>query len=211
MLACYGSLADHPNCDRRKYRLIAVLAWLAKTFVTSSINKDLERHRSTLAHETERLRHDLHLIAQEHQISFSGLQAKRASVIADIYALIATAHWECSVYVSHQDWTGANSQQELYTTAQCAMDEVFRYVNCNRIYLPESTCAKIDHLVCGMRYQVDSENRYMSYGQTEQRIISEKQLEACMEASQHFNKHVPEARKALETDLRSILGDRVAS
>lgn len=191
--------------------LIAMLAWLAKTFVTSSIHKDLERHRSTLAHETERLRHDLLLIAQEHQISFSGLQAKRAGVIADVYALIATAHWECSVYVSHQDWTGANPQQELYTNAQRAMDEFYRYFNCNRIYLPESTCATIDHLVRGMRYQVDRVNGYMSYGQTERRIISEKQLEACMEASQHFSKYVPEARKALETDLRSILGDRAAS
>jgi hypothetical protein len=105
--------------------LLAVLAWLARTLISQSFSRDLERHKAALTSQTqsatERLRHELQLIAQEHQVTFSKLQERRANVIAEAYGLLVDAYWAGSSFASPIEFGGEPNKQEKYVSAINAM------------------------------------------------------------------------------------------
>ena len=75
--------------------MLAVLAYPAKLFIEHKLNRDISRFQSELKATSdaaiERLKSDLQLHAIEHQVRFSRLHEKRATVIAELNSFIAEA------------------------------------------------------------------------------------------------------------------------
>ncbi|MCF8792768.1 hypothetical protein ABQF08_22020 [Xanthomonas campestris pv. campestris] len=95
---------------------LAVLGWLAKSLISSFLSKDLERHRAALTAAnqtaTERLRHELSLVAQERNIVFSSLHQRRADAIAGIYERIVETSRRGASYASPIEYGGEPTKQD---------------------------------------------------------------------------------------------------
>jgi hypothetical protein len=191
--------------------MLAVLGWLAKSLVEKLLTKDIERFKASLASETqtavERLKHDLQIVAVEHQVRFSKLHEKRAEVVAELYGLLVEAYWATSSFVSPMEWTGEPNKKEKYVTAKNSVADFFHFFEKHRIYLPENICKQLENFVRGMRSKAIGFGVYVHYDDD---IISLQTLDekhkAWAEGWEFFEKQVPPARLALENELRGILG-----
>src|SRR5690348_10811487 len=138
--------------------LVAVLAWLAKSLIAASLTRDIEQHKSNLAlnaqEAIDRLRHQLQLAAQEHQVTFSKLQERRAKVVAKVYALLVEAFWQGESLASPMEWAGEPSKIEKYSTAMNAIAAFYRYFDKHRIYLPDTLCKSLEALIKDTRWQI---------------------------------------------------------
>lgn len=191
--------------------LLAVLGWLAKSFVTQLLAKDIAQFKATLgatsAATTERLKHDLQLVAMEHQVRFAKLHERRAEVIAELYGLLVEAHWASQSFVSPAEWAGEPSKKEKYVTAMNKAAEFYRYFDKNRIYLPQATCDQLEQFIRNMRREVIGFGVYATKEDSHLPDHAvEKKYHAWMKASEYFDTEVPKAKATLEAELRSILG-----
>lgn len=190
--------------------LLAVLAWLAKSLIGGWMTQDLDRHREQLKRETEAalttMRHELGMVAQEHALKASELQTRRAAVIAEIYGLLADVEWEASMYVSLADLTGQNKNEEQHAKVTGKVEQFYRYFNRNRIYLPEDTCDTVWSVMNGMVQATNQMKSYL-YDVKDGGWVGKQQIEALQAAHVHFDRKHRDARKKLERDLRTIMGD----
>lgn len=215
--------------------LSGLVIWLTKTWISerlkSSIKNEydekLETHKAQLKAqtdteterlkaqlkaqsdaETEKLKAQLNVTSAEHQIRFSGLHAKRAEVIAEIYASLVQAHWDGASFASPAEFSGEPSKREKYATAMESLTKFYRTFERNRIYLPEKVCLLIDPLIESMRSKVIIYGTYLDYdtpGALDETLREKHRV--WMESWKFFEKEVPIARRALEQELRSLLGD----
>jgi len=191
---------------------LAVLGWLARSLVGTFLSKDLEKHRAALsaANETasERLRHELSLIAQERSIVFSSLHQRRADAIAGIYERIVEAARKGASYASPIEFAGEPTKHEKYSAFVDSYNDLVGFFGKNRIYVPKATCVKIDALVDQIKGAAIEMNVYMS--RPNEGLDREGQiakLEAWSKSWKCFKDQVPVAEDALEGDLRTLLGD----
>ena len=196
--------------------LLGAAGWLVRSLVNKLLQQDLEKHKSKLALESHRqiehLKHELQLSAFERQVTLSKLHEKRAEVIALVYSRISTAYMESATLVSPIKLTGGDSPQQEYVRAMNAMARFFRYFERNKIYVPESTCAQIEELVRGMRSKVIGIGSYLKYDDARLPPAAlDRKLEKEDEAWDYFHEKVPAATRALERDLRVLLGEKPAS
>lgn len=196
--------------------LLAVLAWAGKSLFGHFLGRDLERHKSSLELEMqqsmERLRYELQLAAQEHQVTFGKLQERRATVVAETYSLLVEVCWEGESFASPMEWAGEPSKSEKYAAATVALGTFYRYFDKHRIYLPDTLCKTIESLFMGMRWQIIRMGGYVKYDDaTLPPAAQEKKYDVTDEAWKHFKEQVPEARAALEKELRLLIGDKPVS
>lgn len=191
--------------------LLGVLGWLARSLFGQLIAKDLERFKSELANASitaaERLKHELRLVAQEHQVLVSKLHEKRAQVVADVYGLLVEAQWAAQDFVSPVELVGEPSKRDKYVTAMNKAAEFYRCFDKNRIYLPQSLCEKLDEFIEAMRTKVIGFGAYVRLEESSMTDHTlDKKYEAWDQASEYFNSEIPRARIALEQELRAIIG-----
>jgi hypothetical protein len=138
--------------------LLFALAWLARSFGSQLLAKDIEKFKSSLAaastEATERLKHELQLVAHEHQVRFSKLHERRAEVIASLYALLVEAQWAGQSFVAVFEYAGEPPKEQKYATAMNKFAEFFRAFDKSRIYLPELVCTQLDEFLREMRNRV---------------------------------------------------------
>ena len=192
--------------------LLVVLAWLARSFVQNSLDRDLERHKSALLLEaqsvSERLRHELQMVAQEHQLTFSRLQERRASVIAETYGLLVEAYWEGSAFASPIS-LGEVNKQEQYGSALKAMTSFYQYYEKNRIYLPAPICDEIDSLIKDMRGHVFRMGGYIKFSDDQLPPAALEKVWAARDTTwKYFEEQAPAAKSLLERELRLLIGDK---
>ena len=159
------------------------------------------------AASTTRLTHELHLVAQEHQILVSKLHEKRAEVVAEVYGLLVEAHWACQDFASPMEFTGEPSKKEKYATAMNKAAEFYRYFDKNRIYLPPAVCSQLEEFLRSMRSKVIGFGIFARLD--DDKLVGglhEKKFEAWTKASEYFDTEAPKARTALEDALRAIVG-----
>lgn len=191
--------------------LLLVLGWLARSFGSQLLAKDLEKFKAELAANSsaasDRLKHDLHLVALEHQVRFSKLHERRAEVVAEAYALLVEAHWSSADFVSPIEYAGDSSKQEKYVNAMKKGTEFYRYFDKNRIYLPQALCDQLQTFIQNMRREVVGFGVYVTNDEeyVPDHAIRSK-LEAWTRASKFFDSEVPSAKAALEAELRTIIG-----
>lgn len=191
--------------------LLGVLGWLARSLLGQLVAKDLERFKSELASASiaaaERLKHELHLAAQEHQVLVSKLHEKRAQVVAEVYGLLVEFQWAAQDFVSQVEFVGEPNKRDKYVTAMNKAAEFYRCFDKNRIYLPHSLCEKLDEFIKAMRTKVIDFGVYVRLDESKMSDQTfEKKSEAWDRASDYFNSEVPKARAALEQELRAIIG-----
>ncbi len=189
--------------------LLLVLAWLARSFGSQLLAKDLEKFKATLASASsdasERLKHELQMVSLEHQVRFSKLHERRAEVITALYALLVEVQWAGQSLVSIAEFGGEPPKKEKYVTAMNKSAEFFRYFDKNRIFLPEPVCQQIEEFLRGMRSRVI---QFGVYSQTDEHApehVIKAKLDIWIKASDYFDKEVPIARRALESELRNML------
>jgi len=189
--------------------LLVALAWIARSFGSQLLAKDLEKFKASLStassEASERLKHELQMVAHEHQVRFSKLHERRAEVIASLYALLVEAQWAGQSFVSVAEWAGEPPKQEKYTTAMNKFAEFFRAFDKNRIFLPEAVCQQLDEFLQGMRGRVIHFGVYVRTDDLAPDHVIKEKYEVWSGASEYFNKELPAARKALEAELRAML------
>ena len=191
--------------------LLAVLGWLGHSLGSQLLAKDLEHFKTDLSAASsaaaERLKHDLHIAATEHQVRYAKLYERRAEAIAELYGLLVEAHWASQAFVAVFEFAGEPPKSEKYVTAMNKAAEFYRFFDKNRIYLPPELCGKLEDFVRNMRRQVIGFGVYVN--KDEKYLpdhVHEAKYEAWTKAAEYFDKEVPEARAALESELRAILG-----
>lgn len=189
--------------------LLVVLAWLARSFGSQLLAKDLERFKASLAatssETAERLKHDLQLASLEHSVRFSKLHEKRAEVIATLYKLLVEVQWAGQNLVSIVEFGGEPPKQEKYVTAINKSAEFYREFDKNRIFLPEPVCRQIEEFLTGMRSRVIQFGAYTDVNEYAPDHVHRDKLKVWQTASEFFDEEVPLTRRALEEELRSML------
>jgi hypothetical protein len=189
--------------------LLLALGWLARSFGSQLLAKDLEKFKASLSsassEASERLKHQLQLVAHEHQVRFSKLHERRAEVIANLYELLVEAQWAGQSFVSVIEMSGEPPKNEKYVTAMNAFAEFFRAFDKKRIFLPEVLCSQLDEFLQGMRKRVLHFGVYVRTDEYAPGHVVKEKFEAWSGASDYFNTELPAARKALENELRIML------
>jgi hypothetical protein len=189
--------------------LIAGIAWLARSIIQNWLAKDVEAFKAALvqqaAKENERLRHDLHTQAIEHQVSFSKLHERRAEVVAEAYAKLVEAYWALQSFASVVEWSEEPSKLDKYKEAMNKSTDYFRYIDKNRIFLPAPLCGQLDTFMQDMRSEAVGFGVWVqTEAQQQGRFVKEK-FDAWQRAWTYFENEAPQARALLEDELRAIL------
>jgi hypothetical protein len=189
--------------------LLFALAWLARSFGSQLLAKDIEKFKSSLAaastEATERLKHELQLVAHEHQVRFSKLHERRAEVIASLYALLVEAQWAGQSFVAVFEYAGEPPKEQKYATAMNKFAEFFRAFDKSRIYLPELVCTQLDEFLREMRNRVIRFGVYVQVDGHAPEHVAKEKYEVWTSSSEYFENQLPAARKALEAELRGML------
>lgn len=191
--------------------LLAALAWLARSLLGQVLAKDMERFKSELTAAStaasDRLKHELQLLAQEHQIVVSRLHEKRAQVVAEVYGLLVESHWAAQDLASLMEWAGEPPKREKYSAAMNKAAEFYRHFDKHRIYLPAALCGQLEEFLRGIRRKVIEFGVHVA---REEAAMTDKAVEAkynaWMAVSEYFDTEAPRARAALEDELRKIIG-----
>ena len=209
--------------------LTGALIWLTKSVIAerlkhaikSEYDEKLETHKAQLKAksdvESERLRAQLSIAATEHQVRFLRLHEERALVIAKLYKLLAKVQWECTRYVGPKEWmveepldvrlSSIDRQQSREATFE-AMVSCYRYLDSHRIYLPYETGQTLDNLVRQIWVRVEQTSGYVRGAEIPSLNISyQEAYESQKDSLEYINNQFLQARRALEVELRLILGD----
>jgi len=92
-------------------------------------------------------------------------------------------------------------QQETYPQINERFLELFRFVEKNRICLPESLCVSLEQCVTAIRKIVIGVECFGSAAQT-----IEQKHQVLMDSMKAFDREIPAAKKALVEEFRRILG-----
>ena len=191
--------------------LLAVMGILAKSLLEKLITRDTKRFESELKAKSdaaiEHLKNELQLRTIEHQVRFSRLHEKRASVIADLNGHLAELLWEAESFLSPMQWVGEPTQEEKHRNAMNKLAEFFRFFDKHRIYLPTELCESLQELVMQVRRHVINFGVYVKFHDANLNDHTRTQKEkAWNEGWDAIKNQVPQARTALENEFRTLLG-----
>lgn len=190
--------------------VLAVLGWLAKALMEKLIQRDTKRFETELKAKAdatiEQLKSDLQIRTIEHQVRFSRLHEKRATVIADLNALIVEALWEAESFLSPMEWTGEPDKREKHQITMGKLVDLFRYFDKHRIYLPDPLCSVVDTLVTDVRTHVIRFGTYLTWDDKSlQEQTRKEKHEVWMAGWDAIKNQVPVVRKQLEDEFRALL------
>jgi hypothetical protein len=192
--------------------LLLLLGWLARSFGSQLLAKDLEQFKAGLAsassEASERLKHELQMNSIEHEVRFSKLHERRAEVIASLYTLLVEVQWASQNFVALKDFAGGPTKEEKYDTAMNKSADFSKEFDKNRIFLPEQACVQIDEFFRGMRSKVNNFGDYVITTENTPKHGALTLYKEWIDASSYFDEQVPAARRALETELRNMLDGR---
>ena len=190
---------------------LAVIGWLGKSLLEKLLQRDSKRFEIEIKAKAdatiEQLKSELQLRTIEHQVAFSGLHQKRASVIAELNGLLAETLWEAESVLSPIRWAGSPSERELHRAAEVKLVEFFRYFDKHRIYLPAELCKVVEGLVLEVRHHVIGFGVYLTWDDVALQDHTRKEKsDALLAGYKLLKEKVPELREKLENEFRSLLG-----
>lgn len=190
--------------------ILAAAAWLIRTALDHALSRDVEAFKARLKAdadiETERLKSSLQMIAFEDQVRFSNLHAKRAEVIAEIYARMVDAEQDGQRFVYADAHKEDSKRQEAYFETVNKLVEFYFFLEKRRIYLPERICALMKAFIDTVRRNVIRTNIYVPIDQPYNQKLLDEKVKVVMEAYEAFEGSIPSTRAALENEFRRILG-----
>lgn len=201
--------------------LSATLFWLAKSWISERLrgaiqheyNEKLESHKAQLKAQSdvdsEKLKSQLQISLNEHQVRFSGLHNKRAEVISEVYKLLVQAYWDTYSFANPAEFAGEPDKREKYRLAMGSMNAFYLYFDKNRIYVPENICLTFERFIQEMRGKAVGFGIFVHYDDANIPDEAIRRKHDAWEAAwQHIDKVVPTMRISLEKELRTLLGDR---
>jgi hypothetical protein len=204
---------------------LLVVAFLGKQLVTHWLDKDFERSKDRIAHESaqqlarteaalrlagnteiERIKSELALVASEHSILLSRLQDRRAEVIDELYGKVADAIREVASFVNVAQWSGEPSKDEKARLAADAYNSFVLYFDRKKVWLPTDCCAQVEELRAKMLNALVQYDVYRTVPDTAPGQVQEDKRRAWMNAHTAMTETaVPPARAALEKAMRDLL------
>lgn len=191
--------------------VLAVLGWLAKSFMESIAARDAKQFESELKSKSdaaiEQIKSQLQLRLAEHQIKFSRLHDKRAATIAELNSLLAEAMWEAESFLSPMEFVGEPTKREKHSAALMKLTDFFRYFDKNKIYLPQSLCVSMETLVRDVRLHVIKFGVYVQLEEQENLLshTQQEKSEAWLSGWNALSTQVPAVRAKLEEEFRALL------
>jgi hypothetical protein len=191
--------------------VLAVMGWLGKSLLEKLLQRDFKRFEIEIKAKADRaieqLKSELQLRTIEHQVAFSGLHQKRASVIEELNALLAETLWEAQSVLSPIRWAGGPDERELHKAAEAKLVEFFRYFDKHRIYLPVDLSNAVEELVRAVRHHVIGFGVYLAWDDYALQDHTRKEKSDALLAGYTLLKdQVPQLRAKLENEFRSLLG-----
>lgn len=191
--------------------VLAVLGILAKSLLEKLITRDTKRFEFELKAKSdstiEHLKNELQIRTIEHEVRFSRLDGKRASVIAELNGHIAEVLWEAESFLSPMQWVGEPPHEEKHRNAMNKLAEFFRFFDKHRIYLPPELCDSLQDLAMQVRRHVIRFGVYVNFDDVTLNDNTRAQKEkAWNEGWDAIKNQVPQVRTALENEFRVLLG-----
>jgi hypothetical protein len=217
--------------------LLLVLAWLGKSLLSQLLAKDVDKFKMLLTKEqdgfkaaleaeyaaaVEKLKHDLQLVATEHEVMFAKLHEKRANVIAETHRLIREIHLSVlhlSLFLIG-DLGEDRPKQDAFEKVMETSGTLYNYFYANCIYLPERLCETLEGFALSVRSEAEN---FMQVGKRQLWSIIDAPWEerknrraeweqehgaAWQKSQQFFDDEVPRVKRELERELRRLMGDR---
>jgi len=190
--------------------VLAVLGLLGKSLLEKLIQRDSKRFEIEIKAKAdiaiEQLKSELQLRTIEHQIKLSSLHGKRATVIADMNALLAEVMWEAESFLSPMEFSGEPDKRQKHQTSMNKLEEFFRYFDKNRIYLPADLCLTMEKTVLEVRQHVIKSGVYLEWDEAALMDHTRKEkTEAWLGGWNAIKTQIPEVRKQLENEFRALL------
>ena len=189
--------------------LTAVVGWLIRSIIIHFLSKDIDTFRNKLQAqsniELEKTKHELHLIAFEHDKKAHLLHERRAQAISELYSRLIEFIWAAGDFSSIMEWSGEPSKEEkaikLYEKTQSFSD----YFNKNKIYFSKDVCEKVETVfeeinASMIKFRVLMSMRKEGVGD------SKEYHKAWMDAWNLMKDRVPSLREKIEDEFRVILG-----
>jgi hypothetical protein len=191
--------------------LLAVLGIAGKSLLDKLILRDTKQFENDLQAKSdaaiERLKNELQVRTIEHQVRFSRLHEKRASVIAELNGYLVEALWEAESFLSPMEWAGEPNKKEKHQQAINKLVELYRYFDKHRIYLPHEVCTSLEAIVQNVRLHVTKFGIWVRYENHQLTDDSHaKKNDAWDSGWTAIRNEVPVARKILENEFRALLG-----
>jgi hypothetical protein len=138
--------------------------------------------------------------ALEHEVLFSKLHERRASVIADLYERMVKPFRECYFFVNTSEGENDPGQVERYKKAADHVGEFAYFVEVHEIYLAESVCERLQEFLKPLGAAVHIAGIYG------RRRYDEKSMAAFTKAYEKFECDIPDAKQVLKNEFRKVLG-----
>lgn len=194
--------------------LTGILLWLSKSWIgerlknaiKSEYDEKLETHKAQLKGasdvEIERLKSQLSIAANEHNVLFSRLQEGRAEVIAETYSLLRTLYESVSEYVKPFVPAGDKPKEEKYNDIITSFKSFRDYYPKKQIFVPKATAEKINAIDLEL---VKAINMFVF---TVDQNKGNDNFQNWVTIHEKVSGEITAALGELEDELRKLLGDK---
>ena len=173
--------------------LLLVLGFLGRSLMSAVMAKDLEKFKAGLQQA-----------GIEHQIRFSKLHEKRATVLAELYKLLVEANWHVSEFTSPMQF-GDPDRKQQYADAINGVAAYFRFFDQHRIWLPPELCIPLEDFATQLRAPAIRLGVYLRIPHPTEKTLQEEQA-VWDKAWQAVSSDIPKLRSAIEAEFRTLLG-----
>jgi hypothetical protein len=193
--------------------LLAILALLAKSLLSQFLAKDLRHFEDRLAERsrvaTEEARHQLALLAHEHNVRFTKLHERQSEVLEGIYTRILQFEDASGLIDLVDNTTKPDLLDKSLNFAQEAGNELYSYSRRNQIFLSESTSLQVQAFID----RVNSLLLSCTLNVTDRVLQTPgeglrypEHTKAWSDMQRFLREEAPTLRKALEDEFRKHLG-----
>ena len=189
--------------------LLAIAGWLIKTAITSRLTLDAEKFKAQIKVDTdaaiEQLKTRLQQAAFEHQVRFSKLHEKRASVIEELDQFLYQLEIRGMLYVSDVGQAG----DEGYLKWKEKFMECNSFVQSKQLYLTEEIYSQVSQYLDAAKrplirvWTITSAGEHTSGASPE--LLRQDRTDI-LAAIEEINAKIPAMRSDLLREFRSILG-----
>lgn len=186
----------------------AFMFFLARSLFTHILSKDTERFKTNLQLESRReiesFKSNLAQTGYEHQVRFSRLHEKRASVIEETYANIVNLYYASARFLRMFPVSGKEPDDQNVSNLLEAMSSFVTHFERHRIYFDSEVSEKIVRLNEGLSKAI---NMPLAFS-TKQLLTPDRKVEMqeWSRAWDVMQKEIPPIKADLEDTFRELLG-----
>ncbi|ANQ49941.1 hypothetical protein MY04_2572 [Flammeovirga sp. MY04] len=186
----------------------------------NELNQGLELHKKNIEIENKKLQHDLNskledhknkleLIKSEFDVQFSYLHKERANVIKELYKKLVkfdSAMNEFIKLLKIKTDDQIDLDDEIVEQMISTRNNLINFFTLNRIFIPGTTCKKIDDTIHKYDETAFAINFYHS--EVKKVKMSKEEIKTCIDESKRLENSIPELLSEIEDLFRSLLGDK---